>query len=484
MTTSLPKAVSVKIPTLYLTQLVSKIVRQLPKQTSIDLLKGIHFEITSDSITATSYNGVMATRITKDLESPLKLERPLTMVLMHPSIGRVFNQLSGSMTTFKYDQVKKTVQLTSDKSKYKLAAVDADDFPNVEDIITRVPRTGTLTAEFLKQSYSQLPKFTSASESRPVLQGVQHSIKADGSIVLTSTDSFSLRTKRIPFYSEVEEDSAAVVPVAILTELSNLLNKIEEEKVYLHTSAKGIAFHWEDQENHLSFQLYSSLIDGNYPDTTKLVERDDASPRVRFVRASLEQAIKRVLVGTAGQDSNNQIHFGVKGRQARVFTKGEFPAIEDLITESPYDGEIVFTFNPQFLLKNLQSFRSDEVLLTFTSNLRPVFVEDSGMTDGLSLLLPIRTTENVTVEWPEITEPLDFTPAAPTEVTPPEKQAVTCFVDTKSSPGQHFVTYQEVDSDEEPWGGYNIDPTDEALKQLNASICDSENVEIADTQYD
>ena len=510
MTNTLPKTVSVKIPTLYLTQLVSKIARLLPKQTANDLLKGIHLQVTEDAITASVYNGLIAVRVTKDMESPLKLSMPIDVVLMHPRISSVFSQLKGAETTLKYDIARQSIEFKSNKSKYKVGALNSESYPNLDDIIDAAPRIGTLTAELIKASYIHIPKFVSQEAARPTLQGVLHNVQADGKIILTATDAHTLRTRSIPYFSEIQEDTSLVVPGSVLMEVSGLIGKIDDEKVYLHANQKAVAYHWEDEEQSLSYALHSSLIDGNYPDTSRLsINESGPESKVRFVRSEVEQAIKRVLVGTVGESSsNNSIYFAVKGRQARVFTVGEFPAVEDFATESNFDEEFVSAYNAQYLLKALQTFRSDEIVLSLTATMRPIFFEDPSQIEGVALTLPIRMNENVTVDWPEVVESFEFeaqpavadptpTPAvqSPTpevvsapvteQAAPPaQEDTVNCFVDTFSKPGFYFVTYRSTRVEEDAWGGYEVDATPEAVALINAQICQSENVKIQDVIYE
>lgn len=478
--------VSFKVPTLSLTQLVSKVSRQLPKLTTNEMLKGIHMRFEEDHITATVYNGFLALRSTKELETPIQISRPFEVVLMHPKLATVFNQLSGAFTTIKFDPTHKTINLSSGKSKYKLSALDGLEYPNVTDIIERVPRVGTLTAEFIRTAYAQVPKFASKEETRPVLRAVKHDIDSEGSIQLTATNSYTLRTKRVPFLSDIEEAKQVLVPSEVLTELSFLLNKVEEEKVYLHASDKGVAFKWEDQEKSLSYVLYSALQEGNYPDTSRLSDVPASAPKVTILRSVFEQAIKRVLVGMTVEGGASNIHFAVKGRQARVFTRGQFPALEDFTTETSYPEEIIYTLSPQYILNGLQSFTSEELTLTLNTNITPIFIEDAQGQEGVALTLPVRTTESLKVEWPEVEEPLNLNATSEEAIVAPagEPDEVKCFVSTTAQEGSYYVTYQSTEEDEEPWGGYTIANTQEALKELNDQMIASENIFISDVLYD
>ena len=100
-------------------------------------------------------------------------------------------------------------------------------------------------------------------ESRPILTGV-HFILENQKLLAVATDSHRLSQRVIPTEQAVE-DFNIVIPGKSLTELSRSLTN-EEEMVEISIMENQVLFKTE------TMYFYSRLLEGNYPDTNRLIQ--------------------------------------------------------------------------------------------------------------------------------------------------------------------------------------------------------------------
>src|SRR5699024_4567533 len=117
-------------------------------------------------------------------------------------------------------------------------------------------------------------------------------------------DSHRLASRDIPIETSNIEFSNVVIPGKSLNELNKILDDTEE-KVEISMSNNQILF----RTKHLKFM--SRLLDGNYPETSRLIP-DESLTKISVNTRNLLQTIDRASL-LAKEEHNNVVRLVTKG---------------------------------------------------------------------------------------------------------------------------------------------------------------------------
>ena len=276
------------------------------------------------------------------------------------------------------------VAITSDTSSFVINGLDIQQYPNLPE----VDRSSgiVLPSLLLKQVIDQTVIAVSKHESRPILTGVQFVID-EGVLTAVATDSHRLSRRSVPVNSTQSQHQEFVIPGKSLTELNRLMTP-EIENVTLYVADSQVLF--EVGQNH----LYSRLLEGNYPDTSRLIPTESNTQVILEARALAAAVDRASLLSHAGK--NNVIKLSIAENHMEV--SGDYPdvgRIEEDIDYESIDGEsIAISFNPDFMKDALRAFGPIDVKIDLIGALRPFTIRPAdGSNQFVQLITPIRTPE-------------------------------------------------------------------------------------------
>ena len=159
------------------------------------------------------------------------------------------------------DNLSYKIYIYTKNSSFNLNCNSVGDFPDLELEESKYPIT--LDKKVLKNIINQTIFATSTQESRPVLTGINFKIEND-ILNCTATDSYRLANKKIKIDANIEELINIIIPTRNLNEIIRLINE-DEGKVEIHIFSNKVIFKFD------SIIVMSKLINGTYPDTSKLI---------------------------------------------------------------------------------------------------------------------------------------------------------------------------------------------------------------------
>ncbi|MEG1048700.1 MAG: DNA polymerase III subunit beta, partial [Bacilli bacterium] len=149
-------------------------------------------------------------------------------------------------------------------------------------------------------------------------------------------------------------------------------------------------------ENKIIFKfdstiMLSRIINGTYPDTSKLIP-NDFSLIMKVKLREFYNAIDRASLLTNENDKNT-IRFETKNGQAVI--SSNIPEIgyveENINIEKNNLEELKIAFSSKYMLDALKSMDCDEIYLKFNGDIKPIIIKNTKNEDLLQLILPIRT---------------------------------------------------------------------------------------------
>ena len=140
-----------------------------------------------------------------------------------------------------------------------------------------------------------------------------------------------------------------------------------------------------------SIEMLSRLINGEYPDTSKLIPQD-FSLIIDVNLKDFFNAIDRASLLTSENDKNT-IRFETKNDQ--VIISSNIPEIgyveETLNIKKNNNEELKIAFSSKYMLDALRAMESEEISLMFNGDVKPIILKNPKNDNLLQLILPIRT---------------------------------------------------------------------------------------------
>lgn len=363
-------------------QELATVQRAISTKTTIPILTGVKIELKESGLVLTGSNADISieTILDKDNEKAgMDIASTGAIVLQARFFSEIVRKLPED--TFTLEVIENNqVSITSGKANFIVNGLDADNYPHLP-IVERTNEM-TLSVELLNQLISETVFAVSQHESRPILTGV-HFVLENQKLLAVATDSHRLSQRIIP----MEQGSAfnIVIPGKSLVELSRSLGD-KEENVEISIMENQVLF---KTKNML---FYSRLLEGNYPDTNRLIPTS-FDTEIEFNVPSFLAAIERASL-LSHEGRNNIVRLSIT--EENVILYGNSPEVgkveEDLNYEKVTGEPLDISFNPDYMKAALRAFGDMSITIKFISPVRPFTLEPAeGQGDFIQLITPVRT---------------------------------------------------------------------------------------------
>ncbi|MFL2121378.1 DNA polymerase III subunit beta [Marinilactibacillus psychrotolerans] len=355
-------------------------------RTTIPILTGIKLVADSEGIKLTGSNSDISIETlisVQDEKATLRIEEEGSIVLQP---ARFFSDIVNKLPdeTFSVEVMDRVqTAIKSSSSSFLINGLDAANYPHLPEIDT--DQAFTLPVQLLKTIVKQTVIAVSSHESRPILTGVNLSLK-EGKLKAVATDSHRLSQRVIPLESAGDFSYNIVIPGKSLQELSRLLDDSLEE-IIVAIAENQILFKTEDTH------FYSRLLEGNYPDTDRLIP-ENSSTQITLDAQVLLGAVERASL-LSHEGKNNVVKLSVSKNELEITGNSpEVGRVNENVSFTNIDGEeMEISFNPDYLKAALNTFGPVEITLKLISTLRPfVLVPSDDNREFIQLITPIRTS--------------------------------------------------------------------------------------------
>lgn len=273
------------------------------------------------------------------------------------------------------------VIIRSGRSEFKLIGSKADEYPILPNMEKDIQFT--IATPLLKSIIRETGFAVSTQETRPVLTGVNW-VKKEDALYCIATDSHRL-ARRITALDDLPEgEFQAVIPGKSLQELNKIIDK--EESVDILFTEQQVLFKTE------RILFYSRLLEGTYPDTTRLIPTEYQTSIVLKSKEFL-QAIDRASL--LARDERNNIVRLVTTDQSTVELTSNSPEVgkvEEIVAATSIEGEALqISFSAKYMMDALRAIESEEIVIHFTGVMRPFILKAVDSEAVLQLILPVRT---------------------------------------------------------------------------------------------
>jgi DNA polymerase-3 subunit beta len=293
----------------------------------------------------------------------------------------------GMVTIFVEDNV---INFDTDKEfKCKIAGADTGAFPGFPEIGEGI--SFEISSVMLKNMIPKSSFAAAKDESRACLAGILwESFPSKTGMV--ATDGHRLGSCFITGNFPVQDKISSIISPKSLNHLVRIIGEKNSENIQIKINEKYILFAAG------SFLLCTKLIDGPYPDYSKVIPANNPKEAI-IDRASLLNAVRRAMVLSNQKTHLVKFIFSENMLEVIVVNKeigGE--AKEKIAIEYRGDGHQI-GFNAQYFNEIIDIARTPKIKLNMNTQISacliyPVYEkEEEKISDDLFLLMPLRIME-------------------------------------------------------------------------------------------
>ncbi|MBB3868452.1 DNA polymerase-3 subunit beta [Parageobacillus toebii NBRC 107807] len=375
----------IKIDREALVQSVQDVMKAVSPRTTIPILTGIKIAATSQGVTLTGSDSDISIEsfIPTEEEDKVLVEVVETgsIVLQARFFSEIVKKLPENTIEIEVQPNFLTV-IRSGKAEFSLNGLDAEEYPRLpqieEENVFKIP------TDLLKTIIRQTVFAVSTSETRPILTGVNWRIE-NGELICTATDSHRLALRKAKIETENQQSYNVVIPGKSLNELSKILDD-SNDPVDIVITANQILF----KTKHLLF--FSRLLDGNYPETTRLIPTDSKTDIIVNAKEFLQAIDRASLLAREGRNNVVKLTTLNDGIIEISSISPEIGKVtEEIQSESIEGEELKISFSAKYMMDALKALDGTDIQISFTGAMRPFLLRPLHSDSMLQLILPVRT---------------------------------------------------------------------------------------------
>ncbi|QAS54788.1 DNA polymerase III subunit beta [Halobacillus litoralis] len=360
-----------------------KVNKVISSRSSLPILQGVYVKATEDEIVLTG----------SDANETIIHSIPVTGedVVVEETGDTVFPKqvidiVKKSRKHLSIDLDGTVTKIKSGKSEIELNCLDPEEYPSFVKVDEKEPDLVLDAAQF-KTLVSKTSFAAAKTDVRPVLQGVYYNVTED-CMNLTCTDSHRLAVVK----QKVESKQAIqmIIPASSLDNALKIFGMNGEIEIFSHSDNALVL-----KDGPTLYQ--TRLLDGNYPETSRLIPDSFTSVMKINRKEFLEglELIKEVAnSNTSNENGVAKIH--VNGVASLSSTKAETGKGKIDIPYDSLEGEqeaFTISFSVKYAIDSLKALDCETVDFSFVADMRPFLLKPSDMTDmeECQLILPVRT---------------------------------------------------------------------------------------------
>ncbi|MCZ0107593.1 DNA polymerase III subunit beta [Bacillus licheniformis] len=368
-----------------LVESVQDVLKAVSSRTTIPILTGIKIVASDEGVSLTGSDSDISIEsfIPKedgDLEI-VTIEHPGSIVLQARFFSEIVKKLPMSTVEIEVQNQYLTI-IRSGKAEFNLNGLDASEYPLLPQIEEH--HAFQIPTDLLKNLIRQTVFAVSTSETRPILTGVNWNVTG-GELICTATDSHRLALRKAKL--DINEDSSynVVIPGKSLTELSKILDD-HQELVDIVITETQVLF---KTKNVLFF---SRLLDGNYPDTNRLIPQESKTNLIVNTKEFLQAIDRASLLAREGR--NNVVKLSAAANESIEISSNspEIGKVVETVNAEQIEGEdLKISFSPKYMLDALKVLEGEDIHVSFTGAMRPFLIRTPNDDSIVQLILPVRT---------------------------------------------------------------------------------------------
>lgn len=287
-------------------------------------------------------------------------------------------RLLPSGSDIQLDQQNDKVKLLSNRSKFSLSCLPAENYPEFAE--SEMEKQFTINAGKFKKALEKTIFCMANQDVRYYLNGLMLNI-SNNKMKLVASDGHRLSIFEDRLEHETGYEARIILPRKGVLELYRLLDNLETELTVMFSN-NNIKI----TIGHLVFT--AKLVDAKYPDFGKVFQQAFYEP-IALPKLVLKDTLTRVAV--LANEKFKGVTFDIAPGSMKISTHNpEHDEAEEEISID-YQGELLsIAFNAQYLLDAVSNLDSELAVLTIASNASSCFINEPNDAAYKFIIMPMR----------------------------------------------------------------------------------------------
>ena len=356
---------------------LNNVSKAISSKNIVPILSGIKFDLTREKLVLTASDNDITIRVEITKENIEEIISTGSIVIKGKYILDIIKKLDVEFINIEIVDDHK-IFIYTDNSEFSLNGIDSKEYPVIDLELSE--NYITISNKDCKSLINQTNYAASNDEARLVLTGCN--IKVNNDLLECSvTDSYRLALKKLKISGSSDND--IIIPSKNINELFKILPLNDEENIQLHIFNNKIIFKFDN----ILFQ--SRLISGSYPNTKNLIPNTKLFD-LRVNKKEFYNMVDRASILNNDRD-NNIITLEINNNLLKITSMSlEIGKVEEKMPVN-CDDNIKISFSSRYMMDALRTMDSEDVILTFVGEIKPILLKEADNDNLICLILPIRT---------------------------------------------------------------------------------------------
>ncbi|OCT16455.1 DNA polymerase III subunit beta [Paenibacillus pectinilyticus] len=371
----------------HLIESIGHVSKAISSRTTIPILTGIKIDATLSGVTLTaSDTDISIQSFTASENSTIKIIELIqagSVVLPAKFFVEIIRKLPAQLIEIEVRANFQTI-IRSGSSEIQIMGLDPDEYPLLPEI--EESKMLRLPSDLLKTMIKQTSYAVSTNESTPILTGVLWNITGD-KLKFIACDRHRLASREVTVDNDLAQNLPnIVISGRTLNELSKILPD-QNTLIDIVIADNQVLFKIQ------SILFYSRILDGTYPDTSKLIPQSFQTEMVVPTK-ELAEAIDRAYLLSKEDKTNIVKMMMLEDKTIEISSSSsELGKVTEQIALQHIVGDLLkISFNSKYMLDALKVLDSEFIQIGFTGAMQPIIMKPQDSTNILQLILPYRTT--------------------------------------------------------------------------------------------
>ena len=351
---------------------INIVQKAVSSKTTLPILEGILLEAT-DQLKLTGND--LEIGIESIIEADIRTMG--SIVLNSRMFGDIIRRLAESEILIEVKD-NNLVIIECENSHFELKGLPSAGYPAIPTI--KKENALFINQKLIRDMIKQTIFAVSNDDNRPILTGSFIELK-NNFISIVSIDGYRLALRRMVVENNVLEFNV-VIPGKTLNEIVKILQPVDKE-IIIYNSDNQIMF---DMGN---CRVVSRLLEGEYLNYKGIIPQDFET-KIKVNTKELLSSIERASLLTL-EEKKYPVKFSIKDDKFVITSNTEIGAVREELTVEMEGNNLEIGFNPRYFIEALKVIESEEINISFTSNIGPCTINPIGDDKYCYLILPLRS---------------------------------------------------------------------------------------------
>lgn len=355
---------------------INSVINGVASKTTMPILEGILLQTNDNELKLTSYD--LEIGIEYILEA--NVEEQGNTVVNAVMFSEIIKRLPSTEIKIALNE-NNLLEIECEGSLYKLATMNADDFPELPKI--NVDNSIEIEQTTLKNMIRKTIFAVSTEENRPIFTGCLFEVK-ENKLNVVAVDGYRLAVKTKELLSS-GNDFSSVIPGKTLNEVNKIISD-SFDTVKIGISRNQALFEMEN------CKIVTRLLDGEFLNYSNTIPKNWET-RIKVNKNNIQNCFERILLISASsieKEKKYPVKINIELGKVTISCANQTGDAKEEIYVDTEGKDLEVGFNPRFFLDALKAIDDEDVYIEFGTNRSPCIIKPVEDGDYVYMILPIK----------------------------------------------------------------------------------------------